>query len=93
MIWNSVRRNFPQTLLLAREPIGWGTTADILTDSTLARARTMPEAWDEHAPWHCHWPFARPRSIGMMAYDVFVAPFTEFAFMRRALVGRDRCWR
>jgi zinc/manganese transport system ATP-binding protein len=47
-----VRRGFPQTLLLAREPIGWGATADVLTEVNLTRARAMPEAWDVHAPWH-----------------------------------------
>jgi zinc/manganese transport system ATP-binding protein len=47
-----VRRSFPQTLLLAREPIGWGATAEVLTAANLLRARRMPEAWDEQAPWH-----------------------------------------
>jgi zinc/manganese transport system ATP-binding protein len=47
-----VRRHFPQTLLLAREPIGWGKTAVTLRAENLQRARAMPEAWDEHAPWH-----------------------------------------
>ena len=47
-----VRRNFPQTLLLAREPIAWGSTAEALRPENLVRARGMPEAWDEHAPWH-----------------------------------------
>ncbi|MEO8757542.1 MAG: zinc ABC transporter ATP-binding protein AztA [Devosia sp.] len=47
-----VRRHFPRALLLAREPIGWGDTASVLTAENLQRARAMPEAWDEHAPWH-----------------------------------------
>lgn len=47
-----VRKHFPQTLLLAREPIGWGATASVLTEVNLTRARRMPEAWDDHAPWH-----------------------------------------
>lgn len=47
-----VRRCFPQTLLLAREPVGWGATADVLTPENLQKARAMPEAWDEAAPWH-----------------------------------------
>ncbi|MEO6396306.1 MAG: ABC transporter ATP-binding protein, partial [Devosia sp.] len=47
-----VRRVFPQTLLLAREPIAWGSTSSVLTEDNLARASAMPEAWDEHAPWH-----------------------------------------
>ncbi len=47
-----VRRHFPETLLLAREPIAWGRTPVALKPDNLARARGMPEAWDEHAPWH-----------------------------------------
>jgi zinc/manganese transport system ATP-binding protein len=47
-----VRRHFPQTLLLAREPIAWGNTPVALKPDNLQRARAMPEAWDEHAPWH-----------------------------------------
>ena len=49
-----VRRHFPQTLLLAREPIAWGATAVALRPENLQRARAMPEAWDERAPWHDH---------------------------------------
>jgi zinc/manganese transport system ATP-binding protein len=44
-----VREHFPQTLLLARECIAWGTTAEVLTDANLQRARAMAEAWDETA--------------------------------------------
>jgi zinc/manganese transport system ATP-binding protein len=44
-----VRAHFPDTLLIARELIGWGPTASVLTDSALRRARTMAEAWDESA--------------------------------------------
>jgi zinc/manganese transport system ATP-binding protein len=47
-----VRRQFPDALLLAREPIAWGETDSVLTADNLRRARGMPEAWDEHAPWH-----------------------------------------
>lgn len=45
-----VRQHFPRTLLLARERVAWGPTAEVLTDSNLQRARTMAEAWDEAAP-------------------------------------------
>ena len=44
-----VRNFFPQTLLLARECIAWGPTAEVLTDTNLQRARAMAEAWDETA--------------------------------------------
>jgi zinc/manganese transport system ATP-binding protein len=46
-----VRGFFPETLLLARQEIGWGPTKDVLTDDNLARARRFTEAWNENAPW------------------------------------------
>jgi len=48
--FNQVRAYFPQTLLLARELIGWGETERILVDENLQRSRRMSEAWDESAP-------------------------------------------
>ena len=45
-----VARHFPETLLLAREPVAWGPTASCLTDHHLARARRMVEAFDAAAP-------------------------------------------
>lgn len=44
-----VRAHFPQTLLLAREPVAWGPTADVLSTDNLATARRMCEAFDEKA--------------------------------------------
>jgi zinc/manganese transport system ATP-binding protein len=44
-----VRTHFPETLLLAREPVAWGSTADVLTPENLLMARRMCEAFDEHA--------------------------------------------
>ena len=44
-----VRQYFPQTVLLARELVGWGATADVLTEPNLRRARAMAEAWDDAA--------------------------------------------
>jgi zinc/manganese transport system ATP-binding protein len=44
-----VRRNFPLSLLIAREMIAWGTTAEVLTDENLAHARRMSEAFDQDA--------------------------------------------
>ncbi len=46
-----VREVFPETLLLARQEIAWGRTADVLTAENLARARRFTEAWNENAPW------------------------------------------
>jgi zinc/manganese transport system ATP-binding protein len=43
-----VRRHFPQTLLVAREQIGWGPTAEVLTPANLQRAGAMLERWREN---------------------------------------------
>jgi zinc/manganese transport system ATP-binding protein len=40
-----VRQEFPQTLLLAREALGWGPTAEVLTHANRLRARRLAEAW------------------------------------------------
>jgi zinc/manganese transport system ATP-binding protein len=45
----TVRRAFPQTLLLARESVAWGATAEVLTPANLLKARRMVEAFDSHA--------------------------------------------
>jgi zinc/manganese transport system ATP-binding protein len=44
-----VRSTFPETLLLAREPIAWGRTEEVLTSANLAAARAMSEVFDEQA--------------------------------------------
>ena len=44
-----VRAAFPDALLLAREPVAWGATAEVLTADNLAMARRMCEAFDESA--------------------------------------------
>jgi zinc/manganese transport system ATP-binding protein len=44
-----VRGNFPETLLLARGPVAWGATAQVLTAENLAEARRMCEAFDDTA--------------------------------------------
>jgi zinc/manganese transport system ATP-binding protein len=44
-----VKQSFPDTLLLAREPVAWGETSDVLTADNLNRARHMCEAFDEDA--------------------------------------------
>lgn len=45
-----VREHFPQSLLLAREAVAWGPTAQVLRAENLFRARQMAERWDETAP-------------------------------------------
>ncbi|HEY9073601.1 MAG TPA: metal ABC transporter ATP-binding protein [Desulfobaccales bacterium] len=47
--FDQVKSHFPRTLMIAREPIGWGDTAEVLTPENLQRARQMSEAWDESA--------------------------------------------
>ncbi|WP_043337442.1 metal ABC transporter ATP-binding protein [Belnapia moabensis] len=44
-----VRREFPETLLLARDCLGWGPTGEVLTAANRLRARMMAEAWAEQA--------------------------------------------
>ena len=44
-----VRANFPEALLLARAPVAWGATRDVLTPENLLKARQMCEAFDTRA--------------------------------------------
>ena len=44
-----VRANFPESLLLAREPVAWGKTGEVLSQDNLLKARHMSEAFDDHA--------------------------------------------
>jgi zinc/manganese transport system ATP-binding protein len=46
---DAVRAHFPETLLLAREKVAHGATAEVLTAENLFRARRMSEAFDENA--------------------------------------------
>jgi zinc/manganese transport system ATP-binding protein len=44
-----VQANFPDVLLLAREPVSWGPAAEVLTQQNLLKARQMCEAFDDEA--------------------------------------------
>ena len=44
-----VRQNFPETMLLARGPVAWGPTAQVMTSENLNEARRMCEAFDDTA--------------------------------------------
>ena len=46
---HQVRDAFPETLMLAREPVAWGPTDQVLTPANLQRLRAMPEAFDDRA--------------------------------------------
>ncbi|MEJ1160207.1 zinc ABC transporter ATP-binding protein AztA [Prosthecomicrobium sp. N25] len=45
----TVRRHFPESVLIARELIAWGPTPEVLTPANLLKARRMIEAFDEAA--------------------------------------------
>jgi zinc/manganese transport system ATP-binding protein len=47
---DQVRAHFEEVLLLAREGVAWGPTAQVLRAEHLFRARQMAQAWDEAAP-------------------------------------------
>jgi zinc/manganese transport system ATP-binding protein len=40
-----IRQHFPQTLLIARERVAWGPTAEALSDPNLATAKSMTDRW------------------------------------------------
>lgn len=44
-----VREHFPESLMLAREPVMWGKSADVLRPENFLRARAMCEAWHDDA--------------------------------------------
>jgi zinc/manganese transport system ATP-binding protein len=44
-----VREHFDEVLLLAREAVAWGPTAQVLRSEHLFKARQMAEAWDHTA--------------------------------------------
>ncbi|HTR83616.1 MAG TPA: ABC transporter ATP-binding protein [Reyranella sp.] len=46
---DQVRREFPHSMLLARELVDAGPTERVLSSENLLRARAMAEAWDDHA--------------------------------------------
>lgn len=48
-----VRQHFPQTLMIARELVAWGPTAEVFTDANWERAQALHEAFDDNAP-ECH---------------------------------------
>lgn len=50
-----VKAHFPRTLLMARELVAWGSTAEVLVADNLARAQTNSLAWQDTASW-CHVP-------------------------------------
>ncbi|MDL2401061.1 metal ABC transporter ATP-binding protein [Rhizobium mayense] len=47
--FDQVRAHFPETLLIARELVGWGQTGGVMSSDNLTKARAMAESWDEDA--------------------------------------------
>ncbi|MFS8049248.1 metal ABC transporter ATP-binding protein [Rhizobium sp. BR 314] len=47
--FEQVRAHFPETLLIARELVGWGRTQDIMNSANLVKARAMAERWDDES--------------------------------------------
>ncbi len=52
---NTVKQHFPQTLLIARELIAWGETAQVVSSQSVDKAEHASLAWQETAPW-CYQP-------------------------------------
>lgn len=48
-----IGQHFPRCLLIARECIAWGASADVLKEANLEKARHFHEAWQAH-PEICH---------------------------------------
>lgn len=46
---DQVKAHFPECVMVARECVGWGRTAEVVTPHNLLRARQMSEAWDDYA--------------------------------------------
>lgn len=46
-----VRAHVPRTLLLARDPIAWGPTAEVLTPERLQQAQALTQDGQADAPW------------------------------------------
>lgn len=44
-----VKREFPQTLLMARELVAWGPTHQAMSEENLARARALAASWTDPA--------------------------------------------
>lgn len=42
-----VREEFPEAILIAREPVAWGATQEALSAANMLRARAISEEWDD----------------------------------------------
>ncbi|MCY4039624.1 MAG: ABC transporter ATP-binding protein [Gammaproteobacteria bacterium] len=46
---DQVHKSFPETLVIAREPVAWGATPETLCEEHLLQARQMAGKWDDGA--------------------------------------------
>jgi len=51
---DEIKSSFPETLLMARELVGWGPTEAVLTEKNLYRARALSDNWAEANRHHHH---------------------------------------
>ena len=82
---DQVRRDFPNSLLLARELVDSGPTARVLSAENLLRARAMAEAWDEQAG-ACEMPL---RYASSRHPDRSEAEWRDLLFSRRLNMNRS----
>ena len=48
---DQVHALFPRSLLLAREPMAWGPSSEVLSAAQLKRANLVAAQWHDHAAW------------------------------------------
>ena len=46
---DQVQESFPDTLVIARKPVAWGATHEVLREEHLLKARQMAQEWDDRA--------------------------------------------
>jgi zinc/manganese transport system ATP-binding protein len=63
-----VAAHFPRTLVLARQVVAWGPTADVLHKEALIQMPRMAEAWDDQAPF-CEHPHRTAKAPANALHD------------------------
>lgn len=66
--FHQVREAFDDTLILARRPVAWGPTEQVLTDVHMRHLMTMPHAFDAQAPV-CDEPACVPATMPQTPQD------------------------
>ena len=86
-----VKSMFPEALLLAREPVAWGATAEVLTAENLLKARRMCEAFDEHAHECAAYDALRHPGLGPSSNSPSCAARWSARSRWRSARGRSAC--